>query len=105
MLGALLLGVLVARLPGLLAATQPRTLVRAGLLVPVEERHQEQLLTAAVEIFNEESEWLQVEPISVFISMQDILLRSFFLVAQQLNISSCFFCVCVFVTSALFCPI
>ena len=61
MLGALLLVLLLARLPGLLAATQPRTLVRAGLLVPVEERHQEQLLTAAVEIFNADSEWLQVE--------------------------------------------
>ena len=60
----------------LVARSEPRKVARLGLLVPVEETDQAELLERAVSTFNARSTWLLIEPVTVFISGQDALLRS-----------------------------
>jgi len=49
-------------------APPPRTRVKIGVLVPVEEREKEDLINQAVEMYNAKSHWMMVEPVTVFTS-------------------------------------
>ena len=53
----------------------PRVRVKVGVVVPVEAREKEDLINQAVELYNSRSHWMMVEPVTVFTSNQDSLLR------------------------------
>ena len=56
-------------------APPPRTRGKVGVVVPVEEREKEDLINQAVEMYNSKSHWMMVEPVMVFTSNEDSLLR------------------------------
>ena len=53
----------------------PKTRVKVGVVVPVEEREKEDLVYQAIEMYNSKSQWMMVEPVLVFTSNEDSLLR------------------------------
>ena len=77
----LVCSLLLAAWPRVLAATREpapllRTRVKVGIIVHVERRHVESRVQRAVELFNAGSAFLMIEPIFVFTSDTDTLLRS-----------------------------
>ena len=77
----LVCSLLLAAWPRVLAATREpapllRTRVKVGIIVHVERRHVESRVQRAVEVFNAGSAFLMIEPIFVFTSDTDTLLRS-----------------------------
>lgn len=52
-----------------------RTKVKVGVIVPVERRHLETRVQMALDIFNSNSVFLNIEPVFVFTSERDALLR------------------------------
>ena len=77
----LVCSLLLAAWPRALAATREpapllRTRVKVGIIVHVERRHVESRVQRAVELFNAGSAFLMIEPIFVFTSDTDTLLRS-----------------------------
>ena len=77
----LVCSLLLAAWPRVLAATREpapllRTRVKVGIIVHVERRHVESRVQRVVELFNAGSAFLMIEPIFVFTSDTDTLLRS-----------------------------
>ena len=52
-----------------------KTKVKVGVIVPVERRHIETRVQMALDIFNSNSVFLNIDPVFVFTSERDALLR------------------------------
>ena len=55
--------------------TLHRTSVKVGIIVPLERRHVETQVQLVIDVFNSESVFLHIEPIFIYTSERDTLLR------------------------------